>query len=61
MGIELPVELTEVAAKAGVTWPKADEDAMRSSAAACLGSLARSIISCGSLSRSNSCEALPVP
>ena len=34
MGIELPVELTEVAAKAGVTWPKADEDAMRSSAAA---------------------------
>ncbi|WP_086660897.1 TNT domain-containing protein [Lentzea kentuckyensis] len=34
MGIELPVELTEVAAKAGVTWPKADEDAMRSSATA---------------------------
>jgi hypothetical protein len=34
MGIELPVELAEVAAKAGVTWPKADEDAMRSSAAA---------------------------
>ncbi|MCP2249989.1 TNT domain-containing protein [Lentzea aerocolonigenes] len=34
MGIELPVELTEVAAKAGVSWPKADEDAMRSSAAA---------------------------
>ncbi|WP_157984781.1 TNT domain-containing protein [Lentzea terrae] len=34
MGIELPVELTEVAAKAGVTWPKADEDAMRSSASA---------------------------
>ncbi|RAS68996.1 uncharacterized protein DUF4237 [Lentzea atacamensis] len=34
MGIELPAELTEVAAKAGVSWPKADEDAMRSSAAA---------------------------
>ncbi|MET9628967.1 TNT domain-containing protein [Lentzea sp. NPDC006480] len=34
MGIELPVELTEVAAKAGVSWPKADEDAMRSSATA---------------------------
>lgn len=34
MGIELPFELTEVAAKAGVSWPKADEDAMRSSAAA---------------------------
>jgi hypothetical protein len=34
MGIELPAELTEVAAKAGVTWPKADEDAMRASATA---------------------------
>lgn len=34
MGIELPAELTEVAAKAGVSWPKADEEAMRSSAAA---------------------------
>jgi hypothetical protein len=34
MGIELPAELTEVAAKAGVSWPKADEDAMRSSATA---------------------------
>ncbi|SEQ72409.1 TNT domain-containing protein [Lentzea albida] len=34
MGIELPAELADVAAKAGVTWPKADEDAMRSSAVA---------------------------
>ncbi|MEV6240361.1 glycohydrolase toxin TNT-related protein [Lentzea sp. NPDC051838] len=34
MGIELPVELTEVAAKAGVSWPKADEDKLRSSATA---------------------------
>jgi len=34
MGIELPVELTDVAAKAGVSWPKADEDAMRASATA---------------------------
>ncbi|SMC68773.1 TNT domain-containing protein [Lentzea albidocapillata] len=34
MGIELPAELTAVAAKAGVSWPKADEDAMRSSATA---------------------------
>ncbi|SEP95052.1 Protein of unknown function [Lentzea xinjiangensis] len=34
MGIELPAELAGIAAKAGVTWPKADEDAMRSSAAA---------------------------
>ena len=34
MGIELPAELTDVAAKAGVSWPKADEDAMRSSATA---------------------------
>lgn len=32
MGIELPAELTAIAAKAGVSWPKADEDAMRSSA-----------------------------
>ncbi|SDF91153.1 Protein of unknown function [Lentzea fradiae] len=34
MGIELPAELADVAAKAGVVWPKADEDAMRASAAA---------------------------
>ncbi|CAL9675806.1 hypothetical protein SUDANB95_07832 [Actinosynnema sp. ALI-1.44] len=34
MGIELPAELAEVAAKAGVTWPQADEDALRSSAGA---------------------------
>ncbi|HEX8866908.1 MAG TPA: hypothetical protein VF821_14715, partial [Lentzea sp.] len=34
MGIELPAELTEVAAKAGVSWPKADEDKLRSSATA---------------------------
>ncbi|MGW6447136.1 TNT domain-containing protein [Lentzea sp. NPDC055074] len=34
MGIELPAELTAIAAKAGVSWPKADEDAMRSSATA---------------------------
>ncbi|HEX6345096.1 TNT domain-containing protein [Umezawaea sp.] len=34
MGIQLPPELVEVAAKAGVTWPEADEDAMRASAAA---------------------------
>ncbi|RKT57524.1 glycohydrolase toxin TNT-related protein [Saccharothrix australiensis] len=34
MGIELPAELAEVAAKAGVAWPQADEDALRSSAAA---------------------------
>ncbi|MEU4801919.1 TNT domain-containing protein [Actinosynnema sp. NPDC023587] len=34
MGIELPAELAEVAARAGVTWPKADEDALRSSAVA---------------------------
>ncbi|MFD7657233.1 TNT domain-containing protein [Actinosynnema sp. NPDC059797] len=34
MGIELPAELAEVAAKAGVVWPKADEDAMRASATA---------------------------
>ncbi|MFC6089464.1 TNT domain-containing protein [Saccharothrix lopnurensis] len=34
MGIELPAELVEVAAKAGVAWPRADEDAMRASATA---------------------------
>ena len=34
MGIELPSELAGVAATAGVQWPQADEDAMRSSAAA---------------------------
>ncbi len=34
MGIQLPPELVEVAAKAGVTWPEADEDAMRTSATA---------------------------
>jgi hypothetical protein len=34
MGIELPSELAGVAAAAGVQWPQADEDAMRSSAAA---------------------------
>jgi hypothetical protein len=34
MGIELPSELAGVAAKAGVQWPQADEDAMRTSAAA---------------------------
>jgi hypothetical protein len=34
MGIELPSELTDVAAKAGVQWPQADEEAMRSSAQA---------------------------
>ncbi|WP_329789049.1 TNT domain-containing protein [Lentzea sp. DG1S-22] len=34
MGIELPAELAGIAAKAGVSWPKADEDAMRSSATA---------------------------
>jgi hypothetical protein len=34
MGIQLPPELVEVAAKAGVTWPEADEDAMRTAAAA---------------------------
>lgn len=34
MGIQLPAELAEVAAKAGLSWPQADEDAMRSSATA---------------------------
>jgi hypothetical protein len=34
MGIELPAELADVAAKAGVQWPQADEEAMRSSAQA---------------------------
>jgi hypothetical protein len=34
MGIELPSELSGVAAKAGVQWPQADEDAMRASAQA---------------------------
>lgn len=34
MGIQLPSELADVAANAGVRWPKADEDAMRSSAQA---------------------------
>ncbi|AXX33698.1 TNT domain-containing protein [Actinosynnema pretiosum subsp. pretiosum] len=34
MGIELPAELAEVAARAGVSWPQADEDKLRASAAA---------------------------
>src|SRR5204862_279041 len=34
MGIELPSELADVAAKAGVRWPQADEDGMRQAAAA---------------------------
>ncbi|HEY2696554.1 MAG TPA: glycohydrolase toxin TNT-related protein [Pseudonocardiaceae bacterium] len=34
MGIELPTELAGVAATAGVQWPQADEDAMRSTASA---------------------------
>jgi hypothetical protein len=34
MGIELPGELADVAAQAGVQWPQADEEAMRSSAQA---------------------------
>jgi hypothetical protein len=34
MGIELPRELADVAAQAGVRWPQADEDGMRQSAAA---------------------------
>ncbi|HEX5402395.1 MAG TPA: TNT domain-containing protein [Pseudonocardiaceae bacterium] len=34
MGIELPGELADVAAKAGVRWPAADEEAMRTSAQA---------------------------
>jgi hypothetical protein len=34
MGIELPAELTGVAARAGVSWPQADEDKMRACAQA---------------------------
>jgi hypothetical protein len=34
MGIELPAELADVATAAGVRWPRADEDAMRTSATA---------------------------
>lgn len=34
MGIELPAELRDVAARAGARWPAADEDLMRESAAA---------------------------
>ncbi|MGH3622162.1 MAG: TNT domain-containing protein, partial [Sciscionella sp.] len=34
MGIELPGELADVAAKAGARWPDADEDAMREAAQA---------------------------
>ncbi|HEX9336505.1 MAG TPA: hypothetical protein VF892_11495, partial [Pseudonocardiaceae bacterium] len=34
MGIELPPELADVAAAAGVQWPKADEEAMRTTAQA---------------------------
>ena len=34
MGIELPAELQDVAARAGARWPAADEDRMRESAAA---------------------------
>ncbi len=34
MGIELPAELADVAARAGVRWPQADEEAMRSTAQA---------------------------
>jgi hypothetical protein len=34
MGIELPSELADVAAQAGVRWPRADEDGMRQAAAA---------------------------
>ncbi len=34
MGIELPPELADVAARAGVAWPEADEDAMAQSAQA---------------------------
>ncbi|HWC81249.1 MAG TPA: glycohydrolase toxin TNT-related protein [Pseudonocardiaceae bacterium] len=34
MGIELPTELAGVAAKTGVQWPQADEEAMRASAQA---------------------------
>jgi hypothetical protein len=34
MGIQLPPELADVAAEAGVSWPEADEDRMRTAAAA---------------------------
>ncbi|RKT85408.1 Protein of unknown function [Saccharopolyspora antimicrobica] len=34
VGIELPAELRDVAARAGARWPEADEDAMRESATA---------------------------
>jgi hypothetical protein len=34
MGIELPAELRDVAARAGARWPEADEDKMRESASA---------------------------
>ncbi|WP_020668134.1 TNT domain-containing protein [Amycolatopsis nigrescens] len=34
MGIDLPQELADVAAKAGLSWPEADEDAMRAQATA---------------------------
>jgi hypothetical protein len=34
MGIELPAELADVASRAGVAWPQADEDAMREAATA---------------------------
>ncbi|GAA0526605.1 hypothetical protein GCM10011581_12990 [Saccharopolyspora subtropica] len=34
MGIELPAELRDVAARAGARWPEADEDAMRAAASA---------------------------
>jgi hypothetical protein len=34
MGIELPQELSDVAARTGVPWPQADEDAMREQAGA---------------------------
>lgn len=34
MGIELPAELQDVAARAGAKWPEADEDKMRESASA---------------------------
>ncbi|MFF5990339.1 TNT domain-containing protein [Prauserella flavalba] len=34
MGIELPAELADIAARTGVSWPEADEDAMREQAGA---------------------------
>ncbi|MGH3449583.1 MAG: TNT domain-containing protein, partial [Haloechinothrix sp.] len=34
MGIELPAELADVAARTGLAWPQADEDAMREQATA---------------------------